>query len=232
MTSAIENSLENATAQADATEVRSIKESQSPEQADTYMKYLTLGYGTLWGGTTNKAKRPERVTILPPKGADSISKDVDPARNGGTSNKEGHKKESKQQNSVRTEDEGHYLIGLMGSLSTNSAEEDGDSDERLVIRTAHVEMAQDQPAMNQLSDESELESVPSEETTLPHRESERTFATRRLRLVLYVVSLSRFTYQTKNINTNSTAHSCSSSSSTQQRPLSLFPPSSIPSTNT
>ncbi|EAT87686.2 hypothetical protein SNOG_05295 [Parastagonospora nodorum SN15] len=141
---AVEQSLDKASAGVDKGE-KSSGQDQKPLLAslgdtETWMKYMTLGYGTAWGGgkktedevrpaakrqpTRERSPSPAAMRYIEPE------PDVDLA-------------EEKLKMQIRQENDGYFLIGLKGDMyDAEVDEEDDDWNHRIPLRTVHVELLQ------------------------------------------------------------------------------------------
>ncbi|KAI1594963.1 DUF1712 domain containing protein [Pyrenophora tritici-repentis] len=146
---AAENSLDKAAAavenkaQADAPAPESKPMLASLGDTETWMKYMTLGYGTAWGGrkTTETpepavpapALAPSRARERTPSPAAmryvEPAPDVDPT-------------EEKLKLQIRLENDGYFLVGLKGDLREvhDGEDDEGDWNNRIPLRTIHVEI--------------------------------------------------------------------------------------------
>jgi hypothetical protein len=188
---AAEESLDKASAGVESGEKASPQDQKpllaSLGDTETWMKYMTLGYGTAWGGgkkTTAEAQippsqqparepSPEAMRYIEPE------PDVDVA-------------EEKLKLQIRQENDGYFLIGLKGDMDDPDVDDENDDDwnHRIPLRTVHVEVIK-------RDDSSTSSSVESEEMTpweRPMFERELSSGSRsdnglsRLRPVVYVVS--------------------------------------------
>ncbi|KAF4544679.1 Vacuolar fusion protein [Lasiodiplodia theobromae] len=185
---AVEQSLDQASNAADANqEQERAADEQERSDGDTWMKYLTWGYSTAWGGT--RPKPEQRLSGQSIKGhaeENQEKKDQTAMRHIDPQPDVGHAEEAAKAQ-IRRENLGHFLIGLQGDLeevimnddNEAVAEDDGDPDtgweSRTLLRTLHVKLHKQQ---EQQDDERS-----SEDTILqPQPQHER------LRIVIYVVS--------------------------------------------
>lgn len=180
----VETSLQKASSAIDAS-VGQKMQNQEPMLAslgdtETWMKYLTLGYGTAWGskkGTAESDPTQEQAseTVKPdaPMRFVEPEPDIDYAA-------------EKLKAQILQENTGYFAIGLkgdLGELDPNDSDAEGDWNNRTLLRTVHVE----------LTDENMPETPGTEDDDTPHYEKELNFKNadtarlRRLRPVIYVV---------------------------------------------
>ncbi|KAG9190474.1 hypothetical protein G6011_08562 [Alternaria panax] len=154
---AAENSLDKAAAAVESNKSQVSPTVPEPQtmlsslgDTETWMKYMTLGYGTAWGGGGKKsaetsdsaasapapasvpATQPARERTPSPVAMRYVdpTPDVDPA-------------EEKIKQQIRLENDGCFLIGLKGDLQDLEVDEengDGDWNNRIPLRTVHVEV--------------------------------------------------------------------------------------------
>ncbi|KAL6706157.1 hypothetical protein ACN47E_006073 [Coniothyrium glycines] len=186
---AVENSLDKASAAAenadssreDPPETKPMLASLS--DTETWVKYMTLGYGTAWGGkktvdesinqTTSKAG-PDREPS-PPAAMRYIEPepDIDHA-------------EEKRKLQIRLENDGYFLVGLKGDIrdvDVENEDDEGNWNTRIPLRTIHLDVnSQRSPAPSSSIDSDD---TPQHEEELDFREpAPRGLA--RLRPVVYV----------------------------------------------
>ncbi|KAF2642405.1 hypothetical protein P280DRAFT_547891 [Massarina eburnea CBS 473.64] len=137
----IETSLNKASAAVDASnsdQPQPPAPSASLGDTDTWMKYLTLGYGTAWGGgkkaddqgSTNDSSSSVKETPAAPMRQVEPTPDID------------HVAE-KLKSQIHLENSGYFAIGLKGDLGGSNVDdenEDGDWNNRTVLRTVYVEL--------------------------------------------------------------------------------------------
>lgn len=151
---------------------------------ETWMKYMTLGYGRAWGGKKSDHVQAEpRKEIVERSPSPAAMQHIDPTPDIDMA-------EEKRKQQIRQENHGYFLIGLKGDM--DELENDDENDEgnwnlRILLRTVHVEV----PAGGSSS---RSPSVDSEDTPSYEKElslNRATYATKfsRLRPVVYVVSL-------------------------------------------
>lgn len=169
---------------------------------ETWVKYLTLGYGTAWGGqraengdkkATTKTESQGELSAEAPMRYVEPEPDVD--RLG-----------EKIKRQVELENSGYFIIGLKGRMEEEepgNEESDDDWNNRILIRTVHVEPLSDAP----LSTSTDQEKAEYEKELMTTPDSKR--AKRRLRPVIYVVSsiqLSGWRWECSLMPDCSTAH--------------------------
>jgi len=185
---AVENSLDKASSAVDSTGKTEAGKTGPPPASlgdtETWMKYLTLGYGSAWGAKKGPAEdhTPVRetpstpqVTMDAPMTYIEPQPDIDVA---------GEKVKAQ----VRHENIGYFLIGLKGDLddeSVDDSNDEGDWNNRTLLRTVHVELAS-----KGTSDAEEDEATPFTEKSLslPSFSTPNFSNLSRLRPVVYVVS--------------------------------------------
>ncbi|KAF2441495.1 hypothetical protein P171DRAFT_434177 [Karstenula rhodostoma CBS 690.94] len=182
----VETSLHKASSAVDASEGETVR-SQEPLLAslgdtETWMKYLTLGYGTAWGSKTpatvektptqEQEQNVETATPEAPMRFVEPEPDIDHAA-------------EKLKAQVQQENTGYFAIGLKGDLEGGDADDsdgEGDWNRRTLLRTVHVE----------LNDENMPETPGSGDDGTPQFEKQLslknadTAGLRRLRPVIYV----------------------------------------------
>jgi hypothetical protein len=185
--SAVESSLDKASNAVESGKTTQGKRSDplmaSLGDSETWMKYLTLGYGTAWGGTrpqssdeqpqllTSSNKEREPSPDVPMRWVEP-EPDVDRA-------------EQKLKYQIQHENAGYFIIGLKGGMQNDDRDdenEEGAWNNRILLRTVHVE------SVTQLPQTPTEDDMPDYEKELSLRSlSAPKFS--RLRPVVYVVSL-------------------------------------------
>ncbi|CAN9274467.1 unnamed protein product [Alternaria alternata] len=194
---AVENSLDKAAAAVDNN--KSQATSTAPESqtmlsslgdTETWMKYMTLGYGTAWGGSGNKsvetsgsaapapAPVPQPVRERTPSPAAmryvDPTPDVDPA-------------EEKIKQQIRLENDGYFLVGLKGDLQDLEVDDEngeGDWNNRIPLRTIHVEV--DRRAASLQTGDGDSDETPQYEKDMRVQPTTTGSNLARLRPVVYV----------------------------------------------
>lgn len=197
---AVEKSLDKASAAVDNGEPPNGKsQAQLPQpllaslgDTETWVKYMTLGYGTAWGGgkkSTDDARPPTQPPVPAPTRERSPSPEamryVDPAPD------VDHVEERLKQQ-IRMENDGYFLIGLKGDMGDVDVDDDSDEGNwnlRIPLRTVHVEVAQQDDGSSTPSIDSD--DTPTFEKELSMRSKPIAGGLSRLRPVVYVVSLVR-----------------------------------------
>ncbi|KAI4652458.1 hypothetical protein J4E93_002660 [Alternaria ventricosa] len=190
---AAENSLDKASAavqnnksQTDSTAPESKPMLASLGDTETWMKYMTLGYGTAWGGKKSaETSEPSVPTPAPPPPARERTPspaamryvdptpDVDPA-------------EEKMKQQIRLENDGYFLVGLKGDLQDLDIDDEngeGDWNIRIPLRTIHVEVDRREASLK--TEDGDSDSTPQYERDMkvePTTENKLS----RLRPVVYV----------------------------------------------
>ena len=187
---AVETSLDNATS---ATENPSAATAEpikgSTNDSETWMKYLTLGYGTAWGGTrapTSDQSSPSQVE--PETRSDS----------GRTLAKEATMRhiepvphvdqvEERRKAQIRQETKGYFLIGLKGDMENEQGDEEDDDEgewnNRIPLRTLYVELLGDISL-----DVSAEEGIPAAHNSDQSDQKSNSCRFTRLRPIVYIVS--------------------------------------------
>jgi hypothetical protein len=143
------------------------------------MKYLTLGYGTAWGGQRSQSGERNASPHTESQGepiADAPMRYIEPEP-------DVDQIEEKIKRQVDLENSGYFLIGLKGMMEEGvqaDAQSDVDWNNRILIRTVHAEVLDDAPQPSHT--EEEKAAYEKELVSMPRR------AKRRLRAVVYVVS--------------------------------------------
>lgn len=150
---------------------------------ETWMKYMTLGYGSAWGGRKPAAEAPPQPPARERSPSPEPMRYIDP-----TPDVDHAQEKLKQQ--IRQENDGYFVIGLKGDLGDVGIDDENDEGNwnlRILLRTLHVDV-------NQRDDSSLSASVDSDETP-PFERELSTFSSKnstsglsRLRPVVYVVS--------------------------------------------
>lgn len=150
---------------------------------ETWVKYMTLGYGTAWGGkkavgesqpapeqpAPKRTPSPEAMRYIEP------APDVDVA-------------EEKRTLQIQQENDGYFLIGLKGDMADKEVDDENDEgnwNNRIQLRTIHVEIARNEIPSVTTSVESD------EATQIDQRVpfNPTTSNSCRVRPVIYVVCL-------------------------------------------
>lgn len=181
----VETSLHKASDAVDASQGNA-SQSQEPLLAslgdtETWVKYLTLGYGSTWGAKkatpdengTSRTATVENSTSEAPMRFIDPEPDIDHAA-------------EKLKAQIQQENTGYFAIGLKGDLGDGDADDsnsEGEWNNRTLLRTVHAEMA----------DEGLPETPGSGDNDVPQFEKELSTkriglsTLRRLRPVIYVV---------------------------------------------
>jgi hypothetical protein len=149
---------------------------------ETWMKYMTLGYGSAWGGkkpaeeaqSTPEPTAPERTPSPEAMRYIEPEPDVDLV-------------EEKLKLQIRQENDGYFLIGLKGDMDEADVndEDDDDWNHRIPLRTVHVEvLKKDDTASLSPSGDSDDAPLYSQELSMDSRPVNKLS---RLRPVVYVV---------------------------------------------
>lgn len=202
--SAVERSLERATSAADIKrqlENKETERSQSSSGAtEKWMKYLTLGYGSAWGSTANKAEETSK------ENAEEDQKDALEATGDEASMRQLEPEpyidnyEELLKAQIQQEDNGHFIVGLKGSLEDDPEEEEVPPD-RILLRTLYVgllpksqrptsaQTTSHEPSTSEVEDDDENgdDGAPTLDPTKPKIMKPYNMAkTTRLRVIVYV----------------------------------------------
>ncbi|KAF2127428.1 hypothetical protein P153DRAFT_345102 [Dothidotthia symphoricarpi CBS 119687] len=149
---AVENSLDKAVVAVDTAKKSS---ENTPHQnhepllaslgnTEIWMKYMTLGYGTAWGGkraledlqTAEQQPVPERTPS--PEAMRYVEPEPDVDLAGG-----------KLKLQIRQENDGYFLIGLKGDMgdANTDADDEEDWDNRILLRTMHVDVVRKESSL-------------------------------------------------------------------------------------
>lgn len=185
---AVESSLDKASKAVDQSEGREPAKQEgnmlaSLGDTETWMKYMTLGYGTAWGN--KKQHEPEDPPALPPstdtrrEQSPEAMRYVEPAPDVDLV-------EEKHKAQVRAENDGYFLVGLKGDMveaDMDDENDEGNWNARIPLRTVYVE----QVNTSKPSSISESDDTPGEETNAPSWNAGAKLEKSRLRPVVYVV---------------------------------------------
>jgi hypothetical protein len=198
---AAETSLDKAAA---AVENRSRGNSPTPESkpmlaslgdTETWVKYMTLGYGTAWGGGSKKtAEEPEAAAPAPapaPKPTPTRERTPSPeAMRFVEPTPDVDIAEEKLKLQIRLENDGYFLVGLKGDLqdlNTDDENDEGDWNNRIPLRTIHAEVDSRVRLMRSSSNyDAESDETPQYEKDMKSQISAESNNSR-LRPVVYVV---------------------------------------------
>lgn len=192
---AVESSLDKASAAVDSNKSRDNAPSKhesgqflaSLGDTDTWVKYMTLGYGTAWGGKKQensetsvpvpaKSPTPEQASLK--ESQPTPMRHVEPEVHVDVA-------EDKWKLQVQHENDGYFLIGLKGDMSELAFDDDNDEgnwNSRIPLRTLYVE------EVSKSSSEEDLDPIPDYEKELSFNSSEK-LERARVRPIVYVVSL-------------------------------------------
>ena len=160
----------------------------SSSSSSTFMKYMTLGYGSSWG-TVSKSGETGSLSSgsSAKKAADPDSKSSEPQRKSG-------------KNDQKEGATGYFLIGLQGRLEEESGTNDDadrsgtdsaqdseteDASGRIMLRTAHVQLVDEEPPKREDYDERCSGGIDLSPEDIRPREPHQT-----VRVVVYKVCLS------------------------------------------
>ncbi|KAF3047255.1 hypothetical protein E8E11_000978 [Didymella keratinophila] len=184
---AVESSLDNASKAVDRSEGREPAKQEgnmlaSLGDTETWMKYMTLGYGTAWGN--KKQTEPEEAPVVPPSSetrreqSPEAMRYIEPAPDVDLA-------EEKRKAQVRAENDGYFLVGLKGDMveaDLDDENDEGNWNARIPLRTVYVH----QVKSNKPNSLSESDETPGEETHAPAWNLGVKLEKSRLRPVVYV----------------------------------------------
>lgn len=148
---AAERSLERATSAADNKQQTEAKETENQQQptpgaTEKWMKYLTLGYGSAWGPTTSSTP-PEPTRDPPvsePREPTPEAPPEEPAMRYLEPEPDIDHFAERLKAQISAEDNGHFIIGLKGSLDDDPLSEDEEHadgmEDRIMLRTLYVHL--------------------------------------------------------------------------------------------
>jgi hypothetical protein len=193
---AVESSLDKASNAADSNKPPNDNPSQresgqflgSLGDTDTWVKYMTLGYGTAWGGKKQDNTQASTPAPTMPPAPEQVSaressppplRHVEPEVHVDTA-------EEKRKLQIQHENNGYFLVGLKGDMTELAFDDDNDEGNwngRIPLRTVYVEEIE-KPLSGADSDQ-----TPEYEREVSFKSSELKLNKSRLRPVVYVVSL-------------------------------------------
>lgn len=181
---AAQSSLDKASEAVDSAKSTEANQAEPKKTAvgdtEAWMKYLTLGYGTAWGGKHSHSSKRDPS----PRGNDEGESPEVPMRHVDPE-PDIDRGEEKLRRQIQQENSGYFSIGLKGSLEDedNEGDDEGDWNNRIPLRTVHVELVKDIPDVpGGADDESSIAYIYDEEPS-----SKSTKRLTRLRPVVYVV---------------------------------------------
>ncbi|KAF3007750.1 hypothetical protein E8E13_010032 [Curvularia kusanoi] len=184
---AVESSLDKASKAVDEAEGGSESVAQhepgsmlaSLGDTETWIKYMTLGYGTSWGGKKQPTEEPAIAPALQPvrrEQSPEAMRYIEPTPDVDLV-------EEKRKAQVQAENNGYFLIGLKGDMvgaDMDDENDEGNWNARIPLRTIYVEQVdKDTPI-------SESDSTPSDEVQSLGFSKGPKLAKQRLRPVVYV----------------------------------------------
>lgn len=188
---AVESSLDKAVAAVDTANnnnENTPKQNTEPLLAslantETWMKYVTLGYSTAWGGkkVQEEPQTPEQQPAPERTPSPDVMRYVEPTPDVDVV-------EEKLKLQIQQENDGYFLIGLKGDMRESSAtadDDEGDWNSRILLRTLHVDVVRREGPPKSPSIESE--GTPEWEKEMIIRATTGKKLSR-LRPVVYVVS--------------------------------------------
>ncbi|KAJ9642407.1 hypothetical protein H2199_004788 [Coniosporium tulheliwenetii] len=185
--SAVEKSLDRASEAVDAS--RGAQQSESDRSGsgfmdpDVWVKYLTLGYGSSWGGKRPGTPRTASQRTVTQNDSGGRGRSEEPPLQHIDPQPEVNQLEERLKTQIAAENAGHFIIGLKGDLEDDRDEDpdatdagDGDWGTRTLLRTLHIEVTKSTAPKSHTSssDSSSQEPPPAQ----PPRQ--------RLRVLVYV----------------------------------------------
>ena len=151
---------------------------------ETWVKYMTLGYGTAWGGGKKHAEEPPIAPASASAAApEPVRREQSPeAMRYIEPTPDVDLVEEKRKAQVHAENNGYFLIGLKGDMDETDLDDDN-WNVRIPLRTIYVEKVVDKDVTH-----SESDGTPSDEPQSPNFPKGPKLAKQRLRPVVYVVS--------------------------------------------
>ena len=192
---AVETSLNKASSAVESTGKAGVRKTEAgkPNQplaslgdTEMWMKYLTLGYGSAWGAKRNPPgdqTGTQEISSTPPATKEAPMTYVEPRPDVDVATE-------KLKAQVRYENTGYFLIGLKGDMdegSVDDSNDEGDWNNRTLLRTVHVELAKKDTPETPAGDEDETPFAESE-PSVPSFSTPSFDNLSRLRPVVYVVS--------------------------------------------
>ncbi|KAJ4365056.1 hypothetical protein N0V83_008672 [Neocucurbitaria cava] len=187
---AAESSLERASdavKKADNRNANSQEEQPKPMLAslgdtEMWMKYMTLGYGTAWGGrkTTEQSQPDAQEDASRRSPSPAAMRYVEPAPDIDLA-------EEKLKEQIQQENDGYFVIGLKGDMldvDVDDENDEGNWNNRIPLRTIHVEADRQAGSLMAQSVDSDL--TPSYEKELSFNSKTTSSNLARLQPVVYV----------------------------------------------
>lgn len=188
--SAAESSLATASSKVDAQNAET-RESESFKaslgDSETWVKYLTLGYGTIWGGKRPQASRQasqqygdSETDDARSQVGETIMRHIDPEPDVDHA-------EERRKLQIYHENMGYFIVGLKGNMEDEDDEDDEEIDwnSRIPIRTLQVELSKNTSATT--GNGAEIKPSYYDELTDTASFEGRKYT--RLRVVVYVVCI-------------------------------------------
>lgn len=150
---------------------------------DTWVKYMTLGYGTAWGGGGKKHTEEPTAAPASAPAPEPVRREQSPeAMRYIEPTPDVDLVEEKRKAQVHAENDGYFLIGLKGDMGETDLDDDN-WNVRIPLRTIYVEKVVDKDVTH-----SESDGTPSDESQSPNFPKGPKLAKQRLRPVIYIVS--------------------------------------------
>lgn len=153
---------------------------------ETWMKYMTLGYGTAWGGSTKTTEEPQPAAPQPARErtpSPAAMRYVEPEPDIDVA-------AEKLKLQIQRENDGYFLIGLKGDmqdLDVDDEDNEGNWNHRIPLRTIHAEV--DRKASSILTSGADSDETPQYEKDMRMALPPQSNLSR-LRPVVYIVSCS------------------------------------------
>ncbi|KAF2709182.1 hypothetical protein K504DRAFT_467156 [Pleomassaria siparia CBS 279.74] len=184
---AVESSLNQASTAVDNSDKNDSKSTSvmaSLGDAETWMKYVTLGYGSTWGS------RNPQVEASASNDEDSAPRErsPEPALRSIEPEPELDNVEERLKAQIQQENSGYFIVGLKGTMEDETFDDDNDEgswNNRIPLRTIYVELAKDFPLE---APGTELDEMPQweKEVSLVSSRASSVGGLRRLQPVVYV----------------------------------------------
>lgn len=161
---------------------------------ETWTKYMTLGYGTAWGGG-KKTESPQEATPAPDS---ATTPSPEPVRQRSPSPEamryvepapDVDHAEERMKQQIRLENDGYFLVGLKGDMQDMNFDDENDEgnwNNRIPLRTIHVEV-ENEDASSRASPDADSDETPPYEKIM-NIPPTAAGALSRLRPVVYIVS--------------------------------------------
>ncbi|KAL5114301.1 hypothetical protein ACEQ8H_007821 [Pleosporales sp. CAS-2024a] len=159
---------------------------------ETWIKYMTLGYGTAWGGSGKKETTEAQAEPMQPSVSARARSPSPAAMRYMEPEPDVDMAEERRKTQLRQENKGYFLIGLKGDMDNPDVVDDENDDEwnyRIPLRTVHVEVIHKDDSSTSTSVETDEIIMPWERPTFERElssDSKGEDGLSRLRPVVYV----------------------------------------------